>query len=76
MDRLGQIIAGIEAAGVGHFQLTLIDQGPDAGKWACAVAFGREANDSPMIGGSSYAFTESADVAVAMVLFETRWGSI
>lgn len=75
-DRLGQIIAGMQAAGGGSFQLSLIDQGPDAGKWAVAVVFGREAADSPMASGASYGMSWVADLAVQQVLDKTRWGSI
>lgn len=75
-DRLGQIIAGLAGAGGGSFQLSLIDQGPDAGKWAVAVVFGRESADSPMAGGASYGMSKSADSAVQHILDETRWGSI
>lgn len=73
MDRLDKIIKGLEAAGGGSFQLTLIDEGPDAGKWAVAVAYGKEADDSPMVGAASYSMESTGDAAVAFVLAETRW---
>jgi hypothetical protein len=73
IDRLGQIIAGLEAAGGGHFQLTLIDDGPDAGKWAVAVVFGREADDLQKSADLT-AIATSVDAAVETILLETRWG--
>lgn len=72
-DRLDKIIKGLEAAGGGSFQLTLIDEGPDAGKWAVATVFGSEAAYSSMAAGSSVMVASSADTAVAFVLAETRW---
>lgn len=75
-DRLEQIIKGITAAGGGSFQMTLIDEGSDAGNWAVAVVFGREAEDSPMVGGVSMMMAPTANDAIQHILDETRWADI
>lgn len=69
MDRLDKIIAGITAAGQGTFALILNDRG----EWLTAAEYGKEADDSPMVGAASYGASPSANEAIQTVLDETRW---
>jgi hypothetical protein len=70
MGRLEQIVRGIKKAGSGHFQLTLIDQGPDTGKWAAAVVFGRDPETI------SYAMGYSSSEVIRQILDETGWSEL
>lgn len=68
-DRLDKIIAGITAAGQGTFALILNANG----EWLTAAEYGKEADDSPMVGAASYSASASANEAIQQVLGETRW---
>jgi hypothetical protein len=71
-DRLSQIINGLERAGCGTFALTF----HPSGHWVAAVEFGKEAEDSDMVGAASYGADVNPWVAIRQVLDETRWDEL
>lgn len=45
----------------------------ESGDWTCAMHYGREAPDSPMVGASAFGFGCDAEVALRQAMTEAGW---
>lgn len=68
VDTVEAIFADMRNQGGGTLTVVL----DEAGDWAAAYVFGREADDSPMAGGASYGVGASPYEALRMIVDECR----
>lgn len=66
---LAAFLAHLDATGdVGHLVISREIRHHEAGDWAIACEFGREAPDSPMSGGAAYGIDPDLETALAQAL--------